>query len=55
VLHDDVDKILKLGFAVKDLPFPVDDIFLQIKCYVFGNSRNISSYPGSGCAIRYRS
>jgi len=30
-----IDQILEFGFSMEDLPFPVDNVFLQVKCHVF--------------------
>lgn len=38
VLHYNINKILEFGFPVEDLPFAVDNIFLQVKCHVFGDA-----------------
>ena len=38
VLYNNIDKILKFSFAMENLPFPVNNILLQIKCNIFRNA-----------------
>ena len=36
VLDNDINQILEFGLAMKYLAFSVNDIFLEIECYIFG-------------------
>jgi hypothetical protein len=38
VLDNYINQILKFRFAVKDLPLPVYNIFLKVKCHILSDA-----------------
>ena len=38
VFYNNINKILKFCFAMENLSFPVNNIFLQIKCNILGDA-----------------